>query len=498
MITLLALRNLTHRPWRTVLLFLGYGLGVGVMIVLLAIGSAMLTQASDEKLVGGGQITVLPEGIDVEVMKTGGVGGLFFSIANSRFVYRQLLAAPRLAGSVQGVAPQIDGKLLYLRTPSGAEYAVRARGEIPTRQRLVGAASTLAAGAWNDDSLDREWRDPTVAEVRRELDHFHLPPENVAARESWAEWHYFNVLSADRRRWAFLSFILTGDVGRGRWGAQVLLTTHEEGRPSRRFVSRASPEHVRFSTESPDLRIGDASVTLLDDGRYRVHARAREEGGAGAMATIDLIVAPAPRAYLPGTSIGGDALVSGYAVGALRADATGSLCIDGACERYVNAQSYHDHNWGLWRGVTWDWGAARAGSFTVLYGRVLTEDSASAGTPLVLFLVDSLGFRAIFRPQRIAYDDARTILVDGREVRVPARATIVDVRGDDTLSVSLEIEDAVGSDSRLSGVQRGERGAPPDIAHPYFIQMKGLARLSGRVGGVSVSGVGAGFFETYR
>src|SRR5687768_18546845 len=115
MITLIALRNFTHRPLRTAFLMAGYGIGVGVMIVLLAIGEALLAQAGDEKLVGGGEITVLPEGLDVEVMKTGGLGGLYFSIPNARFVQGQLLAAPRLAADVRAVSPQIDGKLLYLR-----------------------------------------------------------------------------------------------------------------------------------------------------------------------------------------------------------------------------------------------------------------------------------------------------------------------------------------------------------------------------------------------
>jgi hypothetical protein len=68
MIGILALRNLTLRPWRSALLLGGFGLGVGVMIVLLAIGEAMLTQARDERLVGGGDVTILPEGIDVEVL----------------------------------------------------------------------------------------------------------------------------------------------------------------------------------------------------------------------------------------------------------------------------------------------------------------------------------------------------------------------------------------------------------------------------------------------
>ncbi|HEV8233698.1 MAG TPA: hypothetical protein VGP84_03835, partial [Gemmatimonadaceae bacterium] len=90
MITLMALRNFMLRPWRSLFLLLGYSLGVAVMIVLLSIGEALLTQARQERLVGGGQITVLPEGIDVEVLKTGGLGGMFFSIDHARFIYRQL------------------------------------------------------------------------------------------------------------------------------------------------------------------------------------------------------------------------------------------------------------------------------------------------------------------------------------------------------------------------------------------------------------------------
>src|SRR5438874_8405347 len=126
--TLIALRNIALRPWRSLLLLLGYSLGVAVMIVLLSIGEALLAQARDEKLVGGGDVTVLPQGIDVEVMKTGGLGGLFFSIDHARFIYQQLLAAPRLASSVAEVAPQIEGKLLYVHTSNVREVPVLAGG----------------------------------------------------------------------------------------------------------------------------------------------------------------------------------------------------------------------------------------------------------------------------------------------------------------------------------------------------------------------------------
>jgi hypothetical protein len=495
MISLLALRNLAHRPWRSALLFFGFGIGVGVMIVLLSIGEALLVQARDEKLVGGGQVTVLPEGLDIEVMKTGGLGGMFFSIDRARFIYLQLLASPRHAVLISAVAPQIEGKLLYLRH-RGVERAVRATGELPSATRAVGAAPALAAGEWVGDEGDRRWATPTLAELRHDIDHFHLPPDSARDRESWGEWHYFNVLSTDRRRWAFISLIVGGDVPRGQWGGQVAITLREQGRGERRFSATASPPTVRFSTTAADLRIGSSSVTVLEDGRYAVRAVGAD--ATGVPVRVDLIVTPAPRAYFPGATLGGSDFVSGYTVPALRASATGTICVRERCERYADAQAYHDHNWGLWRGVTWEWGAARAGAFTVLYGRVHSPDTREAEAPLFLYLVDSLGFRALFRPTRITYEDARVIVVDGHTVRVPARAAMADVRGDDTLHLSLEIEDAIGTDTRRSAIERGDPTSARAIATPYFIQMKGLARLNGQIGGVEIRGVGTGFFETYR
>ena len=510
MITLLALRNLFFRPWRSALLFLGYGLGVSVMIVLLSIGEALLSQARDERLVGGGDITVLPEGLDVEVMKTGGLGGLYFSIANARFVYLQLLASPRLGRDVRAVSPQIEGKLLYLTTPDGRELPVRASGEIPDATREVGAAPALASGRWENDDTDRRWISPTAAELRHDIDHFHLPSAVLAdstpraLRESWAEWHYFNVVSADRRRWAFISFIVAGDIPDGRWGGQVLVTTHEEGGGSRRFSATSLPTGVRFSTTDADLTIGSATVRVLPDGRYAVRATATEEAARGAPSTIevDLVITPAPRAYFPGATLESGDFTSGYTVPALRADASGTLCVRGSgapsCERYDGAQSYHDHNWGLWQGVSWEWGSARAGAYSLLYGRVQPPDSLGSTSPLFLYVVDSLGFRALFRPREISYVDGRDIVVDGRTVRVPSRGTLLDVRGADTVRIELEVEDATGTDTRRGLIERGQSELARALRRPYFIQMKGIARISGRVRGSALGGEGTGFFETYR
>ena len=498
MIRLLATRNLTLKPWRSVFLLFGFSMGVAVMIVLLSIGEALLDQAKDEKLVGGGTITVLPQGVDVEVMKTGGLGGLFFSIDHARFIHRQLLAAPRLGDVVTAVSPQMEGKLLYLRTADGRERPVRASGDIPSLTAAVGAAPDVAAGTWSDDSLDRRWRAPTDAELRHDIDHFHAPPPEAAGDPSWGEWHYFNVISPDRRRWAFVSFIVAGEVGGAadRWGGQVLVTLHEQGKPARRFTSTVPSAAVRYSTTDADVTIGSSSVEVRGDGRYVVRARAREER-TGTPLELDLVVSPAPGAYFPGAALT-SGVVSGYVVPALRADASGTLCVSGSCSRYDGVQAYHDHNWGVWRGVTWEWGAARAGEYTLLYGRIEPPDSVSSAQPLFVYLVDRAGFLAVFRPRVIRYDDARTTVVAGRAIRTPASAELVDVRGTDTLRLTLKIEDASASDTRSAMVERGDALAARRLARPYFVQMKGTATIAGRIRGTPLAGTGAGFFETYR
>jgi hypothetical protein len=171
------------------------------------------------------------------------------------------------------------------------------------------------------------------------------------------------------------------------------------------------------------------------------------------------------------------------------------------CEQLADAQAYHDHNWGVWRGVTWDWGAARAGDYTFLYGRVYPADTSASIPPVLVYLVDSLGFRAVFRPKLIAYEDKRTVQVGSTVIKVPYRARLEDARGNDTLRVEITVEDAIATDTRpRTAAGDGERGDPlgSEKQRPYFVQMKGTATISGRLDGKPLTGAGTGFFETYR
>jgi hypothetical protein len=200
----------------------------------------------------------------------------------------------------------------------------------------------------------------------------------------------------------------------------------------------------------------------------------------------------------PGATLVSGDFASGYAVPGLRATATGSICVAAQCDHYEEAQSYHDHNWGGWRGVTWEWGATRAGQYTLLYGRVTPDDSLGTDAPLFVYVTDSSGFLALFRPKQIHYDDARVVTTAQGPLHVPARAELVDVRGSDTLRLSLRIDDAVASDTRGASAQRGEGTAPRALRRPWFIQMAGEATIGGRVRGTPLGGTGRGFFETYR
>ena len=219
MITILAFRHLVVKQGRSLFLLLGYGLGVGVMIVLLSVGEAMLAQSRDVSLVGGGEVTVLPQGIDVEAMRTGGVSGMFFGIDRARFLTRQLLGGPRQEGLVAAVSPAIENKLLYLRR-GGRTVAVRAGGEIPSRAGRLGAGIRVVAGSWRDHAADSAWINPSTERLYHELDRFHLPP---VADPTWGEWHYFNV-AAGPEEWWYITYLVGGEVLRGRWGGQLLVT----------------------------------------------------------------------------------------------------------------------------------------------------------------------------------------------------------------------------------------------------------------------------------
>ena len=469
MILRLALAEIRNRPARAAFLLLGYALGVAVMVVLLAVGEAMLSQAKDRELVGGGDVVVVPSGISTEMLKAGGVSSLFLGIDHARFLQRNVLESPRAREELGVVAasPLLDGKQVEV-TVEGTTYKAVATGEIPSRARAAGAAAELIAGRWADSDADRLWVSPTQHELYREIDHFHQP-RGEALDSTWAEWHYFNVV-LDDERWMYVTLMVGGEVGvPGRWGGRVLITVREPGGAHRSLTRDLTADEVRFDTLSPDLRFGERAFVRLDDGVYRVAADA--EG-----VRVDLRVRPAARRYFPPTDLGGSTLVSGYVTPALYATADGTVCLP-RCEEVRGAQAYHDHNWGVWRDVSWEWGSASDERLSLLYGVVRGDSTATEG--LFAYLVDGRGVRGVYRPGPIDFLETAPQAAGGGTIRVPRRFAFEDRRKG--LRVTVDVR-AV----HVTDMDRPRRR--------WFVQMRGVATVeeNGREIGKL-----PGFFETY-
>jgi hypothetical protein len=486
MLTTLAFRHLLVRKRRSLFLLLGFSLGVGVMIVLLSVGKAMLEQSRDVSLVGGGEITVLPQGIDVEAMRTGGISGMFFGIDRARFLARQVFGGTRNRDMIRAVSPVLEGKLLYLRT-GGRVLPVRAGGEIPSRAGEVGSGLALVSGTWEDSPPDSMYIAPTAQQLYDELDRFHLP---ARADSSWGEWHYFNVVVAPNEWW-YITYLVGGELSRTqpreskRWGGQVLVTHRRPDGSYDRFLSQKPSSSIRFDTARADLTMGESSVQQRN-GEYRLRGLAT--GTAGTV-RIDIAVAPASNRYFPPVELRDDDFVSGYVVPGLVAAASGTICVEKRCRRFGGVPAYHDHNWGVWRNVTWEWGAAQGSRLAVLYGGVYGPERAEATagwarSPFFLTLVDSLGVKQVLRFSQISYAGARRTRGNVKTA-APERFHLIATRENDTLRLNVGVEDALGTEMKSGGFYR------------VFLQMRGRFELTGRVLGETVADSGRGFFETY-
>lgn len=174
----------------------------------------------------------------------------------------------------------------------------------------------------------------------------------------------------------------------------------------------------------------------------------------------------------------------------LVAGASGRICVASRCRTLDRVPAYHDHNWGVWRNVTWEWGAARGKRLGVLYGGVYGPerpgDSSSSAirSPFFLTVVDSLGVKQVLRFSRISYRGARRA-AGVRRASSPEEFSLVAARESDTLRLDVRVVDALATEMRTSGFRR------------VFLQMRGRFAVGGKLLGETVADSGMGFFETY-
>ena len=465
-----ALRSLAARPVRSAVLACGFGFGIGVMAGLLGIGEVIVEQARSPGLAGGGDVVV---------------AGASGALTSARFVMSSILGAPPLNERVAAASPARSGRL-YL-VDGDQVVAVDGRGGIPSLEKALGDAEVSGLDAWSDAPSDAAWSAPHPASVLRAMDRFHAIPDVPERAGSWAEWLYFNGSAGDVK--LYLSVIVGPEEPPGARTARVRLQLDRGGHRTDYSATAAIPA-AEVLASAPDLRIGDTTVRL-DGLVYRIAPSLfRETGGAPARSTGgaldvtgEITLEATPGRSLPPFSIwGARGWVSGYVVPVLSGSLGGTLRVEGETVRLDGGTGYHDHNWGFWEGVTWQWGQVAGDGLSVVYGRIRPPADAAdpervPGFMMVLGPAGPVGFSANVSIR----EEDDPLSGHPRRIAVEARGEDIDLR------MTIEIDDAAVRTRIGDGASAVE-----------FLQMRGTYRVTGRAGGREVDFSAGGAAETFR
>src|SRR6185436_21144359 len=164
----------------------------------------------------------------------------------------------------------------------------------------------------------------------------------------------------------------------------------------------------------------------------------------------------------------------------------GMLSIDGEPISLAAGTGYHDHNWGFWQGVSWQWGQAQQGDLSLIFGRVFPPREAADPDSIPGF-VGALGPDG---PLGYSTDVRITERNDdrGRPQRIEVRARSTSLELDLTFTVASSVT------TRMATGPLG-RDAPGGVD---FLQMRGEYAVSGRAGPRQFSFTAPGTAETFR
>src|SRR5207244_1483980 len=208
-------------------------------------------------------------------------------------------------------------------------------------------------------------------------------------------------------------------------------------------------------------------------------SRARRGGRTGGLAPD-----PAPGRSLPPAAIhGARGWVSGYVVPVLSGSFSGALRIGSDTVSVDGLVGYHDHNWGFWEGVRWQWGQVAHGDMSILFGRVFPPPSVADPDRVP-------GFLGVLGPEGpIAFSTSVDIEEQGdpaapRTITIRATGEQLDVR------LALSVEESVRTRMTLT---QSSTGTAMD-----FLQLGGVYQVSGHAAGRDITFTARGSAETFR
>ena len=341
----------------------------------------------------------------------------------------------------------------------GKVWQVLARGGVPSLERSIGDREIADRLAWIDAPGDRAWTASSPGDLLRAMDRFHPIPDAPEFAGSWAEWLYFNGRTPDGRTSFYLTFLVGPSTSVGRAPAGVRLQLQRENETTS-FSAAAEVDEASVLAHAPDLDIAGNQVRLVGS-QYQITLRAAaRRPRRSARRHADARPDPG-RSVPPLTMRGARGWLSGYTVpvlsGAVRGD------VDG---RPVAMTGYHDHNWGFWEGVRWQWGQVAHDDFSFVYGRVLPPATvADAGRVP--------GFLGVLGPEGVVGVATRVSIVERTEAAgdksAPREVEVAATGNDLDILLKFTAERAIRTPSALTSAE-----IPVD-----FIQLAGTYRVSG-------------------
>jgi hypothetical protein len=457
MIGRLALRSLTAHPIRSAVLAAGFGIGVAVMAILLGVAGIVLEQAQSPALAGGGDVLIrlsLP--------------------VPARLVLSGTLQSEALRSRIRTAAASHTTDLFLIQ--NGAATRVAAQGGIPSLERALNDPETSSIESWRDSAEDTAWAHAPPDVVLRQIDRFHGVPAGTRWGNSWAEWLYFNGRSSEAS--FYLTFLVGPRTANGARSAGVRLQLQRGGQ-TESFTGRADLTDAELA-RAPDLTIGASSVRL-DGMRYRIHLDVEDAHGKKAVGDLSL-EATAGRLVPPIEITGAQGWRTGYVVPVMSGALDGAIEIAGARLSLEGGRGYHDHNWGFWQGVSWQWGQAQQGDLSVIYGRVFPPPEAADPQTIP-------GFVGVLGPDGpLGYSTDVRITEDNDErgqpktINVRARGSALD------LDLRFDVASAVTTHMAQGPLANGVD----------FLQMRGQYTVSARAGSREIKFSAPGAAETFR
>jgi hypothetical protein len=397
-------------------------------------------------------------------------------VPNAPFVLYSLRRGGAFGDAVSAVAPSIRDSF-YLRHGS-TMVPVRVRGTIPSADRALGDVET-ARLPWRDTPADAAWLAADASRVLRSIDRFHAIPNVPPRASSWAEWLYFNGIAGGAR--FYLTFMSGPEVKPGQRGVGVRLQLDRGGRVTT-YSAGTTIDATALVAQAPDITVGSSAVRLAGTD-YHITLDVPGESRAGRVEGEIVVHGNPDRAVPPFVLEGSGGWVSGYTVPVMSGTLDGVLHVDGETLDFRGGTAYHDHNWGFWNGVSWQWGQVQGRGVSFVYGRVYPPADAADARHLP-------GFLGVLGPSGpLGFSTNATI----EEINTPGsdRPARIVVRVDDerlTATLDLAVEQTTVTGMRAGGVGNGLD----------FLQLRALYRVSARVGGRQIDFEAPGSAETFR